>query len=124
MLYSLIIKCKDMSKLSRELHPLQLAVINEHSAAIDIGSMMMMVSYSDRNGVPQLLECSAYTESLDSLAQTLQQEGVTHVAMEATGIYWIVLYEILERYGMKITLINPKHFKNVDAQKTDVKDCQ
>jgi len=124
MLYSLIIKCKDMSKVSKELHPLQLAVINDHAAAIDIGSMMMMVSYSDRNGIPQLLECSAYTESLDSLVHTLQQEGVTHVAMEATGIYWIVLYEILEQYGMKITLINPKHFKNVDAQKTDVKDCQ
>ena len=44
--------------------------------------------------------------------------------MSATGVYWIVVYEILEQQGFKVTLVNAKHFKNVDAQKTDVKDCQ
>jgi len=58
------------------------------------------------------------------LATTLQQAGVTHIAMEATGIYWVAVYEILEQHGFKVTLVNAKHFKNVDAQKTDVKDCQ
>jgi len=101
-----------------------LAIINPHTAGIDVGSMLMMVSYTDAQGQQQLMETDGFTESLDELARTLQSQGVTHVAMEATGVYWMALYELLEHYGLVVTLINPRHFKNVDAQKTDVKDCQ
>lgn len=103
---------------------LQLPVINHHTAAIDVGSMMMMVSYSDKDGNQCLLEVDAFTESLAELAETLKSENITQVAMEATGIYWMALYELLEQQGLKVIVVNPKHFKNVDAQKTDVKDCQ
>ena len=113
-----------MDKKTKSFQSLQLAVINPCSAAIDVGSMMMMVSYSQSDGNQKLLEIDAFTESLQSLATTLQQAGVTHIAMEATGIYWVAVYEILEQHGFKVTLVNAKHFKNVDAQKTDVKDCQ
>jgi transposase len=102
----------------------QLAIINRHTAAIDVGSMLMMVAYTDAHGHQHLMETDGFTESLDELAKTLQGEGVTHVAMEATGVYWMALYEKLEQHGLVVTLINPQHFKNVDAQKTDVKDCQ
>jgi transposase len=113
-----------MVKKAKQLHPLQFAVINPCCAAIDVGSMMMMVSYSDVEGKQHLMEVDAFTESLQQLADNLKQAGVTHVAMEATGVYWIAVYEILEQQGFKLTLVNAKHFKNVDAQKTDVKDCQ
>lgn len=113
-----------MDKKLKKNQSLQLAVINPCCAAIDVGSMMMMVAYSDEQGNQYLLEVDAFTESLQTLATTLQQAGVTHVAMEATGVYWIVVYEILEQQGFRVTLVNAKHFKNVDAQKTDVKDCQ
>jgi transposase len=103
---------------------LQLALIHPQTAAIDIGSMLMMVSYSDAQGNQCLLETDGFTQSLETLSQTLKDAGVTSVAMEATGVYWMSLYEILERKGLSVVLINPRHFKNVDAQKTDVKDCQ
>ncbi len=86
--------------------------------------MMMMVSYSDEEGNQHLMEVDAFTESLQHLAVTLKQAGVKHVAMEATGVYWIAVYEILEQQGFHVTLVNAQHFKNVNAQKTDVKDCQ
>src|SRR6516164_3072594 len=113
-----------MNKKSMKAQSLQLAVIRPCCAAIDVGSMMMMIAYSDKEGNQNLLEVDAFTESLQTLASTLQQAGVRHVAMEATGVYWIVVYEILEQQGFEVTLVNAKHFKNVDAQKTDVKDCQ
>jgi transposase len=113
-----------MKAKAKQNQLLQLAVINPCCAAIDVGSMMMMVAYSDREGNQNLLEVDAFTESLQHLATVLQQAGITHVAMEATGVYWIAVYEILEQHGFKVTLVNAKHFKNVDAQKTDVKDCQ
>ena len=113
-----------MNKKSKKVQSLQLAIIHPCSAAIDVGSMLMMVAYSDGEGNQNLVETDAFTGSLQSLATTLQQAGVTHVAMEATGVYWIAVYEILEQHGFCVTLVNAKHFKNVDAQKTDVKDCQ
>lgn len=86
--------------------------------------MMMMVSYTDKEGQQRLLEVDAFTEDLQKLAKTLKDEGIKKVAMEATGVYWMALYELFELEGLDVILVNPKHFKNVDAQKTDVKDCQ
>lgn len=113
-----------MSKNAKQKTNLQLAVIHQHSAAIDVGSMMMMVSYTDKEGNQCLLEVDSFTESLHALAAKLKNEGIDKVAMEATGVYWMVLYELLEQKGIKVTVVNPKHFKNVDAQKTDVEDSQ
>lgn len=103
---------------------MQLAVINQNTAAIDVGSMLMMVSYTDAQGCQCLIETDGFTQSINELAKTLKEACVTHVAMEATGVYWMALYEVLEQHGLTVTLINPRHFKNVTAQKTDVKDCQ
>jgi transposase len=102
----------------------RLAIIQHQSGAIDVGSTMMMVSYADKNGEHHLLETSAYTDDLEGLARTLQTAGVQYVAMEATGVYWMALYELLEHSAIEVTLVNPQHFKNVAGQKTDVKDCQ
>ena len=44
--------------------------------------------------------------------------------MEATGIYWITLYDILEQDGFDVTLVNPADSKNLPGRKTDVQDCQ
>ncbi|MFT3749613.1 MAG: transposase [Agriterribacter sp.] len=53
-----------------------------------------------------------------------KKAGVTHVCMEATGVYRIAVYEVPEQHGFKVILVNARHYKNVDGQKTDVKDCQ
>jgi transposase len=99
-----------------------LPVINHHTAGIDIGSMLMTVSYTGKDGYSYLFECSGFTTDLKALVETLSKEGVTDVAMEATGVYWMSLYELLEDASIKVILINPSHFKNVAAQKTDVND--
>jgi transposase len=101
-----------------------LPVINHHTAGIDIGSMLMTVSYTGKDGYSYLFECSGFTTDLKALVNTLSQEEVTDVAMEATGVYWMSLYELLEDASMKVILINPSHFKNVAAHKTDVNDSQ
>lgn len=113
-----------MVKSSNQLTQNPLAILNRHTAGIDIGSMLMMVSYTDTAGNQKLLESTGFSEDLKKLAETLKSEGVTDVAMEGTGVYWMSIYEVLESEGLKVTLTNPRHFKNVAAQKTDVKDCQ
>lgn len=103
---------------------LQLGIIYPHSAAIDVGSMNMMVSYSAADGTQVVKEYPAYTADLRSMAEELKAAGVIQVGMEATGVYWMSVYEILEQGGFKVTLVNARHYKNVVGQKTDVKDCQ
>lgn len=99
-------------------------VIHQHSAGIDVGSMLMVVCYTDRDGTIRLQEFDSFTTSLYLLAELLQQAGVEKVAMEATGDYWKALYGILESCGMEMVLVNPHHYKNVAAQKTDINDAQ
>jgi transposase len=65
-----------------------------------------------------------FTVELHRLADWLTACGVTTVAMESTGVYWIPLYEILEAQGLEVVLVNARHVKNVPGRKTDVVDCQ
>jgi transposase len=62
------------------------------------------------------------TPELLSLREWLSEQRVTHVAMEATGVYWKPIYYMLED-GFELLLVNPAHFKQVPGRKTDVADC-
>lgn len=104
--------------------PMQLSIIHPHAAGIDVGSMNMMVSYVGSDGLQVVKEYDAYTADLEQMALDLKQAGTTHIGMEATGVYWFCPFDVLEAHGFKVTLVNAQHFKNVDGQKTDVKDCQ
>jgi transposase len=63
------------------------------------------------------------TRDLLALCDWLTAEGVTHVAMESTGVFWKPVYNILEGQ-FEIVLVNARHVKNVPGRKTDVKDCE
>ena len=103
---------------------LSFGILYPGAAGIDVGSMEMYVSYPNAHNEQTVKVFDAYTTDLKELAKEMQQAGVTHVAMEATGTYWMPLFEVLEKHGLNVTLINARHYKNVDGQKTDVKDCQ
>jgi transposase len=63
------------------------------------------------------------TTDLLALSDWLAEQGVTHVAMESTGVFWKPIFNLLEGL-FEVLLINPRHFKQVPGRKTDVKDCQ
>jgi transposase len=66
---------------------------------------------------------STLTVSLLELADWLAEEGVTHAAMESTGVYWKPVYHILEG-SLNLLVVNAQHLKQVPGRKTDVKDCE
>src|SRR5262245_9136032 len=66
---------------------------------------------------------STMTADLLALADWLAEHGVTHVAMESTGVYWKPVFNILEG-SAHVILVNAEHVKTVPGRKTDVKDCQ
>jgi transposase len=90
------------------------------SAGIDIGSEKVFVAVEDSS----VKSYRTFTASYRELSEYLKGKGVTHVAMEATGIYWVTLYDILEQDKFDVTLVNPSDSKNLPGRKTDVQDCQ
>src|SRR4030042_787072 len=63
------------------------------------------------------------TSDLIVLHDWLQAHGVTHVAMESTGVYWQPVFNLLEG-SFEVLLVNAAHIKTVPGRKTDVKDCE
>jgi transposase len=72
---------------------------------------------------PHLAEFATTVQGLMALSDWLGAHRVTHVAMEATGVYWQPVWQILEE-DFELTLCNARHVKNVPGRKTDVADAQ
>ena len=94
--------------------------VYEQAAGIDIGAEKIFVSV---DGV-EVVSFDTFTSDYYRCVEYLQQKQIKHVAMEATGVYWVALYAMLESCGLKVCLVNPKETKQVKGRKTDVKDCQ
>jgi transposase len=98
--------------------------INHNAAGIDCGSTEHYVAVP-RDRDPSPVRCfRTYTAELHRLADWLVRCGITTVAMEATGVYWIAVYEILEARGLDVRLVNAHHFRNVAGRKSDVSDAE
>src|SRR5438445_6843402 len=104
--------------------PKHLQHINLNAAGIDIGSERHMVAVPEGRDEVSVREFGAFTADLEALAAWLKKCGVTTVAMESTGVYWIPLFELLERRGFEVKLVDARHVKNVSGRKSDVLDCQ
>jgi transposase len=98
--------------------------INHKAAGIDIGSYSHYVAIPEGLDTQSVREFKTFTNSLIELVNWLKRVGVTTVAMESTGIYWIPVYDMLEEHGFEVLLVNARHVKNVPGRKTDVLDCQ
>jgi len=104
--------------------PAHLQHMNLNAAGIDIGSERHMVAVPEGRDTVSVREFGTFTTDLEALAAWLKQCGVTTVAMESTGVYWIPLFELLERRGFEVKLVDARHVKNVSGRKSDVLDCQ
>lgn len=97
-------------------------VLNIHCAGIDIGDTKNDVAIMGLNGF-EVREYATFTSDLKALVEWLRHEGITSVAMESTGIYWLNLYLMLEDAGIEPYLVNAKHVKNVTGRKRDDTDA-
>jgi transposase len=113
-----------------------LRVHNPHAAGIDIHAAEHWVAVSPDQAIaaPVNHPCKlpahvrrfgTCTADLEMLADWLKACGVTTVAMESTGVYWVALFELLERRGFQVFLVDPRQTKQVSGRpKTDIHDCQ
>jgi transposase len=97
-----------------------LPILDPKAAAIDVGSEQLHLSIA--GGPPRVFGTT--TAQLHALRDFLLSEQVRSVAMEATGVYWLCPYEVLEKAGLEVVVVNGKYVKNLPGRKTDMKDCQ
>jgi transposase len=117
---------KQRKELNRRLRAQDpgLEIVHPRAAGIDVGNSSHYVAVRpDRDPDPvRRFEC--FTADLHRLADWLQQCGVTTIALQSTGVYWIPLYEILDARGLEVYVVNARHTKNLPGRKTDVQESQ
>ena len=101
-----------------------LPVIEPDAAGIDLGATAIYVAVPQDRDPQPVRSFTTFTEDLLACAAWLRQCGVRTIAMEATGVYWIPLFQILEAQGFEVQLVNARHVQNVPGRKSDVSDCQ
>jgi len=105
--------------------PYGLPVIRTHVGAADLGSRFHMVCIPTGEDRQQTLRSfGTTTPQLQKLVDWLNSEKIESLAMESTYLYWIPLYEMLERAGIEAVLVNARHVRNVPGCKTDPKDSR
>jgi transposase len=82
------------------------------------------VAVPPERAAPPVRSFGTDTAALQALADWLIECRVRTVAMEATGVFWVPLFRVLEARGLEVCLVNARHVKNVPGRKTDVLDCQ
>jgi transposase len=89
-------------------------------AAIDLGAEKLFVGLADQ----PVRSFGSCTRDLRDLTAWLQQNQIRRVAMEATGVLWIIPHDYLQSQGFEVTLFHGAHARNLPGRKTDVQDCQ
>ncbi len=102
-------------------------IIYERCCGLDVHkkSIVACLIVSDPDGTPHKTSRTfgTMTEDIRALADWLMAAGCTHVALEATGVYWVPIWNLLEG-SFLLLLANARHIKAVPGRKTDVRDCE
>jgi hypothetical protein len=99
-------------------------LLEPNAGGIDIGAREIFVAVPPDRDENPVRVFSTFTEDLEGMARWLTSCGITTVAMESTGVYWIPLYDVLEKQGVKPCLVDARGMKNVPGRRTDWHECQ
>jgi transposase len=113
-----------------------LETLNPHAAGLDIGTRDIGVCFPPASPLPppppdhpeslpaHVRRFGTFTADLEALAHLLRATGVDTVALESTGVYWIPVYDLLERHGLRVLLADARQTHDTPGRpKSDVKDC-
>lgn len=110
--------------MARKRNQQRLKIIHSQCAGIDVGSREHWVAVDPDQVEESVRRFSTFSDDLYALADWLESLGVKVIAMEATGVYWIALYEVLDGRGFEVYVVNTRATRQVSGRKSDVLDCQ
>ena len=101
-----------------------LPMLNQNAAGIDVGNAEHHVAVPAGRDKEPVRKFGSFTADLHRMAEWLKACGIETVVMQATGVYWFALFQILEDYGFQVNVVNARHTKTLPGRKTDVLECQ
>lgn len=110
--------------MARKTQKKRFEIVHHHCAGIDIGGRGHWVAVNPDLCDEPVRSFATFTDDLIALADWLQSLEINVVAMEATGVYWIPAFEILDARGFDVYLVNARATRQVSGRKSDVLDCQ
>jgi len=102
---------------------IQFEQVVERGCGMDVHKETVVVTIQGKGIKTQTKSYSTFTSSLIKLKKWLKKHGVTHIAMESTGVYWKPVFNVLGD-DFEILLVNARHVKNVPGNKTDKRDSR
>ena len=99
-------------------------VLRPNAAGIDVGNAEHYAAVPPGRANPSVQTFGSFTADLHRLAQWLQAYHIETVVMQATGVYWMALFQVLESYGLQVYVVNAKYTRTLPGRKTDVLECQ
>lgn len=106
---------------------LRMELLTKHCCGLDVHKKSIVACIRVINNSNKLKKevktFGTMTKDIQELNKWLRDNGITHVAMESTGVYWKPIWNILEG-NFELILVNAQHIKHVPGRKTDVKDCE
>jgi transposase len=101
-------------------------ILHTHVAGVDVHKDVLAITViiGESDAKPQVTQftCKTFTEDLEEAGEKLIAMGVEDVAMESTGVYWKPVYNVWSKQGIRVTLGNATHLRNVPGRKTDMAD--
>lgn len=113
------------TKGMEEAHPFAgMSQVNANAAGVDIGAEEIVVCVAVDESTQIVKAFGNYTVDLQNIGKWLKEYHIKTVAMESTGVYWIPLFEELERQGLECLLISSRSLRRVSGRKSDIQDAQ
>lgn len=104
------------------METVEFAQVVSRGCGLDVHKKTVVATIDGEGLKRETREFGTFTNSLTELKDWLLENGITHVAMESTGVYWKPVYNVLEPSGIMVWIVNARHVKNVPGHKTDKKD--
>ena len=101
-----------------------LTIVHPNAGGIDVGNESHFVAVPPDRDPKPVQEFGCWTADLVRMAEWLKACRIDTVAVQATGVYWFALHDILVERGLQVTVANAHHTKNVPGRKSDVQECQ
>jgi transposase len=98
--------------------------MNLNAAGIDVGNAEHTVAVPPGRDAQAVRTFGSFTADVHRLGRWLVACKVDTVVMQATGVYWVGLFQILEMYGLVVLVVNARYTKTLPGRKTDVQECQ
>lgn len=113
------------TKGQEEAHPFAgMSQVNPNAAGVDIGAVKIVVCVAGGETTQIVKAFGNYTVDLQAIGKWLKEHAVRTVDMESTGVYWIPLFEELERQGLECLLVSSRSLRRVPGKKSDIEDAQ